>query len=175
MKKVCKICNREYTTDHKRQKFCSYVCCAIWRKGKRPSAKSEFKKGHKPWHAGKPLPRYYKKSLSEARKMSKYRTGKLHPRWRGGISKEPYSQKWTRMLKASIRERDNYTCRMCSRKQKKRAFDVHHIDYDKKNCNPENLITLCNICHIKTYTNRKYWIREFRKIMKIMKIYKEGQ
>jgi len=30
---------------------------------------------------------------------------------------------------------------------------------DKKNCNPDNLLTLCKNCHQKTNFNRKYWIK----------------
>ena len=39
----------------------------------------------------------------------------------------------------------------------------NHIDYDKKNCNPENLITLCNHCNIKVNKNRDYWTKHFNK------------
>lgn len=41
---------------------------------------------------------------------------------------------------------------------------VHHIDYDKKNNNHNNLITLCSICHGKTNGNRKYWIKYFHNL-----------
>lgn len=37
----------------------------------------------------------------------------------------------------------------------------NHIDYNKKNCNPKNLITLCRKCHSKTNSNRDYWINYF--------------
>ncbi len=81
--------------------------------------------------------------------------------WRGGRIKKQYSTDWTETLKRSIRERDNYTCQVCNKKQKKRKHAVHHIDYDKKNCDPKNLITLCTGCHTKTNTNRKSWIEYF--------------
>lgn len=38
---------------------------------------------------------------------------------------------------------------------------VHHIDYNKLNCNPNNLITLCKSCHMKTNFNREYWLDYF--------------
>jgi hypothetical protein len=28
---------------------------------------------------------------------------------------------------------------------------------EKENCNPENLITTCNWCNVRTNKNRKYW------------------
>jgi hypothetical protein len=40
----------------------------------------------------------------------------------------------------------------------------NHIDYNKKNCNPNNLISLCNSCHSKTNFDRKYWINYFLNI-----------
>ena len=34
---------------------------------------------------------------------------------------------------------------------KKSNLLLHHIDFDKKNCNPDNLQTLCRICHMKLH------------------------
>lgn len=84
-----------------------------------------------------------------------------HPLWRGGISFEPYSIDWTETLRRSIRERDRYTCQMCG---KEPSIVCHHIDYDKKNSNPDNLVTLCQSCHGRTHTNRQYWINYFKKL-----------
>lgn len=81
------------------------------------------------------------------------------PNWRGGKSFEPYSIKWTNKLKEIIRERDIYKCRLCNKTEKDngRKLDVHHIDYDKKNCSSDNLICLCSKCHGKTHFNREFW------------------
>jgi hypothetical protein len=68
-----------------------------------------------------------------------------------------YSINWTDTLKKAIRERDHYVCQLCL----KNGWVVHHIDYDKKNCDPKNLITLCRKCHAKTNYNRNIWIRVF--------------
>lgn len=38
----------------------------------------------------------------------------------------------------------------------------HPIDYNKKNCDPINLITLCLECHGKTNYKRDYWIEFFK-------------
>jgi len=101
--------------------------------------------------------RYF--SDEHRRNMSLAKKGKKHPNWQGGISSLPYSVDWTKDLKRAIRKRDQYTCQICG---KEPAIDCHHIDYDKKNCNPINLITLCRSCHIKTNTNRKKWIKFFK-------------
>ncbi len=89
--------------------------------------------------------------------------GENHPNWLGGISKRVYSFAFNRVLKKLIKTRDNYTCQNCGMteeeyfKIKKRAITVHHIDYDKMNCNENNLITLCLKCNNKANFNREYW------------------
>ena len=143
-----------------------------WNKGLkvRLNPKGEFKKGSVPWNKGKKhteetkrkvsitkrsqhlhLSEEQKKHLSEYNKKigrhPPFLKGKDHYNWQGGISFEPYSVDWTKTLKQSIRERDKYTCQRCSEKQGDRALSVHHIDRNKKNCNPDNLISLCQKCH----------------------------
>jgi hypothetical protein len=89
---------------------------------------------------------------------ARLRGGDKSPRWKGGISSLPYSSDWTKTLKRSIRERDHYVCRVCGAPQEDIAHDVHHIDYDKQNSAPTNLITLCHACHTKTTQgNREQW------------------
>ena len=108
-----------------------------------------------------------RKKISESNKgntENKLR-GENHPNWVGGTSFEPYSLDWTETLRRSIRERDNYTCQLCSKQQGDKAFHIHHIDYNKKNCNPNNLITLCRSCHPKTNFKRKYWEDYFNKLL----------
>lgn len=98
-------------------------------------------------------PEYYKKQI----KYLQNRMGNKNSMWKGGISFIPYSVDWTNTLKKSIRERDKYICQLCSNE----GCYVHHIDYNKKNCNPINLITLCHSCHSKTNHNREKWIKDF--------------
>ena len=116
------------------------------RKGRHLSPKSEFKKGHK-------------EAPETSRKRSEAMRGEKCYLWKGGISYEPYSLDWTRALKKAVRERDNYLCQLCI---VKRGIQVHHIDYNKKNCNPENLITLCRSCHSKTNEHREKWLKLFK-------------
>jgi len=116
-------------------------------------------------------PKQYIKSLYCSNKCrgigrGKEMAGENHPLWKGGISRLPYSIDWTETLKRSIRERDHYVCRICGEQQTEKTFPVHHIDYNKKNCSPTNLITLCISCHSKTNYNREYWIEYFNNIQK---------
>jgi hypothetical protein len=88
--------------------------------------------------------------------------------WRGGISFEPYPYDFTNELRELIRKRDNYKCQICGCPQEEclRKLSVHHIDYDKKNLNPDNLISLCIKCHIKTNYNREHYIVLFNERVK---------
>jgi len=100
-------------------------------------------------------------------KISEAQSGEKCRLWQGGISFEPYSIDWTDLLKDSIRQRDDYTCQICGIHQDElqgfhKKLAVHHIDYDKKNLNPENLITLCHNCHGKTNHSRDYWKNYFQ-------------
>jgi hypothetical protein len=88
--------------------------------------------------------------------------GQKHPGWKGGISCEPYCDAWAdKEFKQDMRERDNNQCQNphCSGKFKNR-LTIHHIDYNKKNCHPNNLITLCRSCNAKANYNRE-WHKEF--------------
>ena len=78
--------------------------------------------------------------------------------WRGGIAFEPYSFEFNKELKKQIKERDNYTCQICGSKEN---LCVHHIDYDKKNSEQENLIVLCVSCNSKVNSQRAFWTGYF--------------
>ena len=91
-----------------------------------------------------------------------------NPNWKGGISKEPYPFEFDNDLKEYIRARDNYKCQVCGcpELENRRKLNIHHIDYDKENLDPDNLISLCDNCHSISNGNRKKWTEYFRnKIM----------
>lgn len=84
--------------------------------------------------------------------------GANHPCWLGGKSFEPYSPEFNSELKDLIKERDGYRCLWCDDDGEDLGYlQIHHIDYDKKNSAPDNLITLCTPCHMKTNHNREFW------------------
>jgi len=83
--------------------------------------------------------------------------GSKSPNWQGGLSFGEYGEEFNTQLKHLIKKRDNYICRICSIKVKNEYLHVHHIDYDKQNNDPINLISLCNKCHPKTNYNREKW------------------
>ena len=86
-------------------------------------------------------------------------TGDNNPSYINGKNKEPYPLEWTETLKESIRQRDGYICQLCGVPEVEcmRKLSIHHIDYDKENINPENLVALCQSCHRKTNFNRECW------------------
>ena len=101
-------------------------------------------------------------SEERKRKIGESNKGEKHWNWRGGIAEDTYSLDWTETLRRSIRERDKYTCVICLKQQTEEVYSVHHIDYNKLNSNPINLITLCRSCHVKTNYNRNYWKKYFK-------------
>ena len=83
-------------------------------------------------------------------------TGAGHPNWKGGISKEPYCQDWGKDLKEFVKERDGYKCLNPDCWCKDNMLSVHHIDYNKKSCGPENLITVCRSCNARANSDRNW-------------------
>lgn len=80
--------------------------------------------------------------------------------WKGGKKKLDYGIEFDKKLKELVKTRDMKVCQLCNNEPKKR-LQVHHIDYNKKNNNPNNLIALCNSCHTKTNFNRNFWKEYF--------------
>ena len=99
--------------------------------------------------------------------------GNKNPNWKGGVSFEPYCEIWSdEEYKQSIRDRDKNQCRKCgitrhiSYKVYEQSLHIHHIDYDKKNCKPDNLITLCISCNTKANSNREHHTVFYKSMVK---------
>ena len=88
-----------------------------------------------------------------------------NPNYREIKSFKSYPLGWNKTFKEQIRYRDEYKCQICGKPEIEngRKLPVHHIDYDKLNIKENNLISLCNICHLKTGGNRDYYINLFKK------------
>lgn len=161
------------------------------KKGEHRGIKTEFKKGLIPW-SKKNKGKYhlwenrqnpmtgkipwnkdknhskYKEFIKIATRIGKSNKNKLkgekNPNWREGKSFEPYGLDFNRRLKEQIRKRDNYRCQECFRHQNELGYKliVHHIDFDKRNNVPTNLISLCRNCHGQTQFNREDWTNYFQ-------------
>ena len=98
----------------------------------------------------------------------KLRLSRLHsnlildkcPSWKGGLSLEVYPKEF-KIIKDRIKTRD-INCKICGNIDD--IMCVHHIDYDKKNCDQHNLILLCRSCHGKTNGNRGHWMKFFKEL-----------
>jgi len=123
-------------------------------------------------NCGKPLANYkatycmdcYDHSGENNGMYGVHRYGEDNPNWQGGLSFEPYPITFNNQLKDKIRARDNFICQLCGVPELEcnRRLTCHHIDYDKKNCKENNLLSLCCGCNTKVNTRRRYWINYFQ-------------
>lgn len=125
-----------------------------------------YRKGNKPWNVG------YGDYISGEKNPWYNVFGEYHPGWKGGISQQPYcpifsNKEWREL----IYERDNYSCQMCGCTRQlsymihEKNLCIHHIDYNKENCHPENCITICNRCNLTANKDRNINKFKYRIIM----------
>lgn len=96
--------------------------------------------------------------------MKRRFTGEGNPNWLGGKRRNKYPYAFHR-LRSEIIGRDGLRCQNCNmtdeehrqRFAKHSGLTVHHIDYDKDNNVPSNLITLCVWCNSSANHERKKW------------------
>lgn len=147
--------------------------CSIECKAKRYKITS-LQEDNPNWKGGKP------KCISCGLKTSQYgiikcrgcyvklNRDKNHPNYKNGLHKQKYPSEFNEKLKLAIRKRDNFICQLCNKKEKEeikelgRVLCVNHIDFNKSNCKPNNLNTLCLRCNIKINYNRDMWTNYFK-------------
>ncbi len=109
------------------------------------------------------------KNLDNARRFS----GKDNPNWNEGSSYVPYSHEFNEKTKEEIRDRDGRKCQFpeCNKTEEQelnemeQKLTIHHINYNKKDCRKENLLTLCSKHHGVVNAHRKDWQIYFETIM----------
>jgi len=163
----CKDCGKELSRPDAKRCINCYI---IW-------LKENYKNFNFPSNKGINNGFFSKHHTDEVKKiLSELNKGENHPNWQGGISFEPYSPLWTEELKIKIRQRDNCECQNCGMTQEEHFIvagcdlNVHHIDYNKKNCNEDNLITVCLWCNCRANSNRTYWQDFYNNKIKLIKI-----
>ena len=124
-----------------------------------------------PDFTGEKNPFYGKKHTEESRsKISKNmpdRSGPNNPVWNDGSSFEPYCPIWSdKEFKEMIFKRDGYKCMnpLCKSKDPDKLCR-HHINYNKKECRPSNIVTLCNSCNSRANSNREWWTSFYQTLM----------
>lgn len=165
---TCQYCqNQFYNSSSKTSKFCSRKCYYKYLKYRPPQA-------HHNWRGGKVTLKFINcgqtfqddphraqraKYCSYTCKFSYSNKLEKNANWRGGISFEPYGLAFNSVLKEQIRKRDNHTCQRCFKTKEQLGYSppVHHIDYNKKNNHPSNLITVCRSCNARANFNRPFW------------------
>ncbi len=150
IKKVCIICSKKFEVvrSQKEAKYCSDKCRYIGNRG------------HIAWDKGLKRPKHSERMKREN-----------NPNWQDGISNLPYTFEFNKQLKELIRHGDSYKCQLCGIPECEniKKLSIHHIDYNKENPEPNNLITLCISCNSKVNFNRSRWEGYFdKKIKKIM-------
>lgn len=103
------------------------------------------------------------------------KSGDKSPAWKGGKSKRQaifYASKEWYDKRLEIFHRDNFTCMECGLRNSKtrNTFNVHHIiplsvDWELR-LNSDNLITLCEDCHRKTFNQETKFITYFQDIVR---------
>jgi len=94
--------------------------------------------------------------------------GHKNPNWKGGIAHEPYCPIWLdKEYKEDIKARDNYRCQNpdCWGTANHLPLLIMHIDNDKKNCHPDNLITGCFSCNSRAQKDREWHTAWYNAIM----------
>lgn len=170
----CALKNRKFSEETKQKMKDSWKKRGVVTKEtrlKQSMARKGLLVGDKNGMYGKTHTNKVKNELSKRMKGNKYRAGILHTKetleklsilnsgqnnnnWKGGVSKEPYCIEWTDEYKTYIKERDGNKCLNPDCMRNSNILTVHHINYNKKDCRPNNLITLCCSCNTRANKDR---------------------
>jgi len=156
------------------------ICFPKSRKNKPRGGKLRIGKNAPSYKHGKSItPNYCKKCKKEiswtAQRCydcwSKINMGENNSSYIHGEGNKPYPLTFSKILKRKIKIRDNYKCQVCGiietkhKEKYHQLLHIHHIDYDKQNCDDNNLITTCRCCNLRANFNRDYWYAYFTYIM----------
>jgi len=110
--------------------------------------------------------------ISKTRKEKGLGIGPNNAMWDGG-NPQPYPTKvWkdSNFIK-EIFERDNYECQSPLCKKIGARLGRHHINYDKMDLDPSNIITVCQSCNViaegkgKNNYTKEWWQKHYEDIM----------
>lgn len=162
----CEYCGKEteqYPKKYNKYKnhFCSPECRVKSQIGRLSPKKERYTVACD--FCGKEIERVkstiYNKNFCSLKCKGVYFSGENHPFFNGWSSLKGYPEEFSNGFKEKIRNKFNRKCFICGIDEDDCKFklSVHHIDYNKDNCDEDNLVPLCRHCHSKTNSNRTYW------------------
>lgn len=191
-KDACKNCEEPYLTIincKNKGLFCSKSCSQTGENNTAKSTETRLKMSlsktgsknpyfgkKRPEHSikmsGENHPMWGKHHTKESREKISMKITKLfenpenHPNWLGGVSDNPYCSGW-KQLAQELKECDDNECQNPLCRGISNNMTSHHIDYDKKNCKPINVITLCISCNARANFNRDFWQEFYTKLKRL--------
>lgn len=175
---LCLECGTEFS-HYSEKKYCSRDCCSVAfsklrlgennpaflpdeekEKGNCPRCNNEFFYTRRNLHKGQ-------KKIYCSLQCATNGYNKNNPIKSGN----PTYPREFRKIRIEIKKRDHHKCIMCD---SSKNLEVHHINYDKQDCNESNLITLCKRCHTLTHYERHFWETLFIGLNSGCKIVKKG-
>lgn len=179
---VCAKCGKEFLrrrldVESRKNNFCSRKCAGLWKRkdGGNPKFKSVSKiivcdqcgKLFERWPCRiKNRKHHFCSQECTALWQSINWCGKNAHGWRGGLANGEYCPTWTdKEFKEYILERDEYKCQNPDCWGKAKILNIHHINYIKKDCSINNLITLCVSCNGRANKKREWHMMYYQAIM----------
>lgn len=89
--------------------------------------------------------------------------GSANPNWKGGLNQTSYPSNFQKISKRIISIDGTCQNPICNRSDL--IYTTHHIDYNKRNCDDGNLITLCRSCNSRANGRRKMWQKFYSSII----------
>lgn len=166
--KTCLFCEGKY--KGKGEFYCSQKCMGLHKRNRLETNCAICGKDIARPHIYLGTDRFCSKTCADIAHAKRIK-GKGNPNWKGGIANLPWGVEFNQELKKDIRKRDKNKCRLCDKKEvdlikiKGCGLNVHHIDYNKNNNKPENLISLCNSCHGMTHYKRTEWKKKLSSLL----------
>jgi len=165
----CKDCMRKHTKETKEKLRKSNTGKRHTDEVKERMSQEKFKNPPNYW-LNKKRTEEVKDKISHTKKKNGDSVGEKNPAWKGGLAKLKYPRIFNKTLKLKIRTRDNFICILCGKTEEEelvefgRVLCVNHIDFNKNNCDEQNLNTLCLSCNTKINSDREKWTLYFKNI-----------
>jgi 5-methylcytosine-specific restriction endonuclease McrA len=167
--KECKICGKKFLIKSSRNVYCSKECKREYLRGKwnkwYQANKEKYDLYHKDYVANHPeqrketTTRYSRKMgcVPKEEWIKNMPRGEKHHWWNGGHTSRIDKPEWA-TIRLRVWKRDKFRCQHCNKRLGLGDKpDTHHIiPWDLLEDNSDNnLITLCNSCHLKEHWRMK--------------------